>query len=318
MPAACWPSTAATRSTGSKVAILRACRWLFLHGGPGAGSAPVHRRFFDPQFYRIIVFDQRGCGRSMPLGDLQDNTTSHLVADMEKLRAHLGIPRWLLFGGSWGSTLALAYGLKHPERVAGFILRGIFLGSRPEIDWFLHGMRTIFPEAWRDFVDQLPEGERSDLLGSYYRRLIDRNPDVHRPAARAWSRLRGGLLDALSDGAGAVRIGPRRLCARPLAHRSALLRHGTFLPKAGRGPTSGASATCRAPSFRAATMSFARRHRRRPGPRLARSALRDRARCRPQRARARIRAALVNATESFRLSASDDELFAPRFPWEAA
>ena len=104
---------------------------VFLHGGPGAGSAPVHRRFFDPQFYRIVVFDQRGCGRSMPLGDLQDNTTSHLVADMEKLRLHLGIPRWLLFGGSWGSTLALAYGLKHPERTTGFILRGIFLGSRP-------------------------------------------------------------------------------------------------------------------------------------------------------------------------------------------
>ena len=157
---------------------------LFLHGGPGAGSAPVHRRFFDPQFYRIIVFDQRGCGRSMPLGDLQDNTTSHLVADMEKLRAHLGIPRWLLFGGSWGSTLALAYGLKHPERTTGFILRGIFLGARPEIDWFLHGMRTVFPEAWRDFVEQLPEGERGDLLGNYYRRLIDRNPDIHRPAAR--------------------------------------------------------------------------------------------------------------------------------------
>ena len=103
---------------------------MFLHGGPGAGSAPVHRRFFDPQFYRIVVFDQRGCGRSMPLGDLHDNTTGHLVADMEKLRTHLGIARWLLFGGSWGSTLALAYGMRHPERVPGFILRGIFLGAR--------------------------------------------------------------------------------------------------------------------------------------------------------------------------------------------
>ena len=161
---------------------------VFLHGGPGAGSAPVHRRFFDPQFYRIVVFDQRGCGRSVPLGELHDNTTTALVADMEKLRKHLGIPGWLLFGGSWGSTLALAYGLAHPERATGFILRGIFLGARPEIDWFLHGMRTIFPEAWRDFAGHLPEEERSDLLGNYYRRLIDRNPDLHRPAARAWSR----------------------------------------------------------------------------------------------------------------------------------
>ena len=122
---------------------------LFLHGGPGAGSAPVHRRFFDPQFYRIVVFDQRGCGRSMPLGELHDNTTGDLVADMEKLRTHLGAEQWLLFGGSWGSTLALAYGLKYPERVTGFILRGIFLGARSEIDWFLHGMRAIFPEAWQ-------------------------------------------------------------------------------------------------------------------------------------------------------------------------
>jgi proline iminopeptidase len=119
---------------------------VFLHGGPGAGSAPVHRRFFDPQFYRIVVFDQRGCGRSIPLGDLHDNTTPHLVADMEKLRVHLGISRWLLFGGSWGSTLALAYGLAHPGRTSGFILRGIFLGARSEIDWFLNGMRTIFPK----------------------------------------------------------------------------------------------------------------------------------------------------------------------------
>ena len=142
----------------------------------------------SPQFYRIVVFDQRGCGRSMPLGELHDNTTGDLVADMEKLRTHLGVEQWLLFGGSWGSTLALAYGLKYPERVMGFILRGIFLGARSEIDWFLHGMRAIFPEAWRDFSEHLPEAERGDLLGNYYRRLTDRNPDNHRPAARAWSR----------------------------------------------------------------------------------------------------------------------------------
>ncbi|MBI2784057.1 MAG: alpha/beta fold hydrolase, partial [Gammaproteobacteria bacterium] len=158
---------------------------LFVHGGPGAGCSEQDRRFFDPEKYHIILFDQRGAGRSRPHADLNDNTTAHLLADMETLREKLGVERWLLFGGSWGSTLALAYGLSHPDRTAGFILRGIFLGARPEIDWFLHGMRTIFPEAWRDFTEHLPEGERSDLLGNYYRRLIDRNPDIHRPAARA-------------------------------------------------------------------------------------------------------------------------------------
>src|SRR5258708_20459354 len=152
---------------------------LFLHGGPGAGSAPVHRRFFDPQFYRIVVFDQRGCGRSMPLGELHDNTTDDLVADMERLRTHLGVEQWLLFGGSWGSTLALAYGLKYPERVKGFILRGIFLGARSEIDWFLHGMPAIFPEAWRHFAEHLPEAARRDLLGHYYPPLPHRHP--HHP-----------------------------------------------------------------------------------------------------------------------------------------
>jgi len=161
---------------------------VFLHGGPGAGAAAAHRRFFDPRTYRIIVFDQRGCGRSIPHADLADNTTQHIVDDMEALRRHLGIRRWLLFGGSWGSTLALAYGIRWPERCSGFILRGVFLGTRREVDWFLYGMGTIFPEAWRAFSGALPAGERHDLLHAYYRRLVDADPTVHHPAAAAWSR----------------------------------------------------------------------------------------------------------------------------------
>ncbi|MCC6467508.1 MAG: prolyl aminopeptidase [Alphaproteobacteria bacterium] len=160
---------------------------LFLHGGPGAGATAAHRRFFDPAFYRIVIFDQRGAGRSTPTADIADNTTPLLVQDIETLRQTLGIERWLLFGGSWGSTLALAYGEAHPQRCLGFVLRGIFLSRDSEIDWFLHGLGQIFPEAQRAFAGFLPLAERGDLLASYYRRLIDPDPAVHRPAARAWS-----------------------------------------------------------------------------------------------------------------------------------
>ena len=164
---------------------------VFLHGGPGAGSTADHRRFFDPRFYRIIVFDQRGAGRSSPHGEIEHNTTQLLVADLEILRTHLGVERWVLFGGSWGSTLALAYGTSHPERCLGFVLRGIFLGSTDEIDWFLHGLRRFFPEAWRAFVHDIPEAERGDLLQAYHRRLVHPDPQVHLPAARAWSAYEG-------------------------------------------------------------------------------------------------------------------------------
>ena len=178
---------------------------VFLHGGPGAGSMPVHRRFFDPDHYRIVVFDQRGAGRSTPAAELRDNTTPHLVKDMEALRRHLGIERWLVFGGSWGACLALAYGVAHPERCVGFILRGVFLGRQRELDWFLHGMGTVFPEAWRDFVGFLPEDERSNLGAAYHRRLTDPNPTVHLPAARAWGRYENlcSVLVSKSDGGGA-------------------------------------------------------------------------------------------------------------------
>lgn len=159
---------------------------VMLHGGPGAGCAPVHRRFFDPAHYRIVLFDQRGAGRSAPLADLTDNTTPHLVDDLEALRLHLDIDRWLVFGGSWGSTLALAYGEAHPDRCLGFVLRGIFLFTEREVAWFLHGMGTYFPEASRAFRDYLPPAEREDLLAAYYRRLIHPDPTVHLPAAQAW------------------------------------------------------------------------------------------------------------------------------------
>ena len=164
---------------------------LFLHGGPGAGATAVHRRFFDPSTYRIIIFDQRGAGRSTPRGELTNNTTGDLIADMERLREQLGIKQFLLFGGSWGSTLALAYAEAHPDRCLGLVIRGIFLGRPIEIDWFLYGLRTVFPEAWRDLVSVLPENEHGDILGNFYHRLLDTDPKVHLPAARAWSRYEG-------------------------------------------------------------------------------------------------------------------------------
>jgi len=170
---------------------------VFLHGGPGAGATPTHRRFFDPARYRIVVFDQRGAGRSLPLGSLRDNTLAHLIADLEQLRRHLGIARWLVFGGSWGSTLALAYAEAHPAHCTGLVLRGIFLCRQGEIDWFLYGMRTVYPEAWRAFSGFLPEAERSDLLEGYYRRLVDPSPARHMPAARAWSTYEGACSTLL-------------------------------------------------------------------------------------------------------------------------
>lgn len=160
---------------------------LFLHGGPGAGASSFHRRFFDPRQYRIIIFDQRGAGRSHPFAETRENTTQHLIGDIETLRRHLEIDRWVVFGGSWGSTLALYYAIHHADRCAGLILRGIFLARQKELDWFMSGMGTVFPEALRDFLNFLPEEERHDPRGAYYRRLMDQDPEIHMPAARAWS-----------------------------------------------------------------------------------------------------------------------------------
>jgi len=170
---------------------------VFLHGGPGAGATPVHRRFFDPAAYRIVIYDQRGAGRSQPQGLLDDNTTPHLIADIEKLRTHLGVERWLVFGGSWGSTLGLAYGQAYPERCLGFVLRGIFLGRQCELDWFLYGMRKVFPETWDRLVELLDPSEHDDILNGYHRRLLNPDKAVHLPAARAWSAYEGACSTLL-------------------------------------------------------------------------------------------------------------------------
>ena len=164
---------------------------LFVHGGPGSQSRPAHRRFFDPDFFRIVLFDQRGCGQSKPQALLADNTTAHLVADMDLLRRHLNVDRCLLFGGSWGSTLSLAYALTYPERVAGMVLRGIFLGSRAEVDWFLHGVRHIIPEAWSEFARDATVG-----LVEHYRRLVDDSrPEIAVAAAKSWSDYEARVME---------------------------------------------------------------------------------------------------------------------------
>jgi len=203
---------------------------VFLHGGPGAGASAVHRQFFDPAFYRIIIFDQRGAGRSTPLGSLENNTTPDLIADMERLREHLGIERWLVFGGSWGSTLALAYAEHHPGRCLGLILRGIFLCRPSEIDFFLYGVRNVFPEAWRTFAGHVPEDERGDLLTAYYARLTDPDPAISIPAARAWSTYEGSCSTLLPNASLVADFAADRVAiglARIEAH---YFRHGIFLP----------------------------------------------------------------------------------------
>ncbi|WP_394822640.1 prolyl aminopeptidase [Pendulispora albinea] len=165
---------------------------VFLHGGPGSGTDPKQRRFFDPARYRIVLFDQRGCGKSTPHASLVDNTTWHLVSDMEALRAHLGIEKWQVFGGSWGSTLALAYAQTHPERVTELVLRGIFLLRKWEIDWFYQqGTSAMFPDKWEDYLAPIPESERHDMVSAYYKRLGSDDPKVQMEAARAWSVWEG-------------------------------------------------------------------------------------------------------------------------------
>lgn len=161
---------------------------LFVHGGPGGGSSRIQSRFWDPRKYRVVLFDQRGCGKSTPHASLDNNTTWHLVTDMERLRRHLRIERWQVFGGSWGSTLALAYAQTHPGVVSELVLRGIFLLRKREIDWFYQeGASRLFPDAWESYVAPIPEAERSDLLHAYHRRLTSSNPEARLIAAKAWS-----------------------------------------------------------------------------------------------------------------------------------
>ena len=168
---------------------------LALHGGPGGGITPEMRRFFNPRLYRLVLFDQRGCGRSTPRASLEDNNTWALVEDIEKLRRHLGIEKWLVFGGSWGSTLALAYAVTYPERVRALVLRGVFLLTRAEILWFYQsGANMIFPDAWERYLAPIPQEEQGDLVDAYYRRLTSADPATRLVAARAWARWEGETI----------------------------------------------------------------------------------------------------------------------------
>lgn len=208
---------------------------IFVHGGPGAGTSPRSRRYFDPARYHVVLLDQRGSGQSTPLGDCQDNTTDLLIADFEQLREMLGIERWLVFGGSWGSTLSLAYAQAHPQRCLGLVLRGIWLGTQEEIDWWLYGVRNIFPKEWEAFAGFIPEAERGDLLGAYQRRLTHTDPAVYLPAARAWARYEGACIylrpqpesvAAMTDDTAALGMG--RLEAHYFAHQ-AFLKPGQLI-----------------------------------------------------------------------------------------
>jgi proline iminopeptidase len=175
---------------------------VFLHGGPGAGLIPDYRRFFDPEVYRVILFEQRGAGRSIPHASLEDNTTWHLVRDIELIREHFRVEQWLVFGGSWGSTLALAYAESHPERVSGLVLRGIFLCRLKEISWFYEdsqGASAIFPETWEQYVRIIPEAERGDMIRAYYRRLTSADEAERLRAAQAWSIWEASALKLLPD-----------------------------------------------------------------------------------------------------------------------
>ncbi len=168
---------------------------VVLHGGPGGAINPTMRRFFDPARWRVALFDQRGCGRSRPNASLDANTTWDLVDDIERLRRHLGIEKWVVFGGSWGSTLALAYAIRHPERVGGLILRGVFLLTQRELDWFYQdGASMLFPDAWARFLAPIPPEERHDLMAAYHRRLINPDRRVQAQAAAAWSQWEGDTL----------------------------------------------------------------------------------------------------------------------------
>lgn len=206
---------------------------LFLHGGPGSGCKPEQRRFFDPGRWRIVLVDQRGAGGSLPLGALHANTTAHLVADIERLRAHLGVPRWVVFGGSWGSTLGLAYAAAHPDACAGLILRGIWLARPQDIAWWMHDVRRVFPEHWEAFVGHLDPHERDDVVAAYGRRLADPDPAVHMAAAVAWrsyDQKLSTLLPARDDlaPAGAQTLAVARIAQHYVRHQ-AFLAEGELL-----------------------------------------------------------------------------------------
>ncbi len=204
---------------------------VFLHGGPGTGICSGYQRFFDPAHYRIVAFDQRGAGRSTPFASTENNTTQHLVSDMERLREHLGIGRWLVFGGSWGVSLALAYGISHADRCAGFILRGVFLSRKREVEWLLYGVRLVFPDVYRDFVGFLPKEQREDVLESYYSRLTDPDLAVQEAAAIKWDRFEtscSSLTPQKADAASGDDIRRALSLARLEAH---YFRNDLFMPE---------------------------------------------------------------------------------------
>ncbi|QYF95092.1 prolyl aminopeptidase [Massilia sp. PAMC28688] len=248
IPTALFPAIAPAQHGMLEVDALHTIYWeevgnpngipvVFLHGGPGAGLSPQHRRFFDPEHYRVILFDQRGAGKSTPLGEWRNNTTQLLISDMETLRLKFGIDQWLVFGGSWGSTLALAYGQAHPERCLGFVLRGIFMCAAEEVEWFLNGVQWFYPELYEEFVAPIPLDERGDLLTAYATRMLSDDPDVYWPAARAWSRFEGRRVfllpqpeEAASD---TLDLGVGRLESHYMAN-GAFLREGQLLADLGR------------------------------------------------------------------------------------
>ena len=215
---------------------------VFLHGGPGAGVSPGHRRFFDPRRWRVVLFDQRGAGRSTPHAELRENTTWDLVADTEKLREHLGIDRWVVFGGSWGSTLALAYAETHPSRCKALALRGIFLLRRTELEWFYQkGASYLFPDAWERYLEPIPPRERGDMMKAYYRRLTHRDRRVRLRAARAWSTWEGTTSTLRADPAAIRKMGQARFAeafarieAHYFVHRGFLRREDQLLRDVGR------------------------------------------------------------------------------------
>ena len=214
---------------------------VYLHGGPGGGVDPFARRFFDPARYRVVLFDQRGSGQSTPKASLDENTTQDLVADIERLRVHLGIERWLVFGGSWGSTLALAYAETHPERVTHLVLRGIFLLRAAEIRWFYQeGASAIYPDVWETFLAPIPEAERGDLVHAYHRRLTSPDAAVRLEAARAWSVWEGSTSGLLPDAERIQKSGEDQFAeafARIECHyfvNGGFLREGQLLEEVGK------------------------------------------------------------------------------------
>ena len=236
---------------------------VFLHGGPGGGTDPKMRTFFNPQVYRIVLFDQRGCGKSRPHANLVDNTTWHLVEDIERLREHLGIKRWLVFGGSWGSTLALSYAQTHPDRVTELVLRGIFLLRKWEIDWFYQnpgGAAALYPDLWEQYVSAIPEAERSDMVRAYYKRLTSDDPRVMRRGSQ--DLVQSGKARPVSCGSTRITLrSSRKMSTRPRSRASSAITSSitaSCVPTISCSKTSARSARSPRSSCKVATTWFAR------------------------------------------------------------